>query len=307
MSLLLPHLGLALSILRDSASTCDANQDIAGPSHPVGTELSTASFFVLQDVDSETLHQIYIPKWNVTNDSALDDPNIYRGVIDHLAPPALFSQLRSMDYEQLFAEFNVGTACQSCLGSEAEAAEAIRLRGQVAIIEAAEAARASELNGLKERNAVLEGQVAALESAAATKDSELVPSNIHIAKLTQDLSNLQLSCDALSIKASSLEFEKDKLVDQVSKLEGTCSELRDEVSDVANARVQRLKRNVASQHLSISDALVPLIEPLSAKNLVGEVSTSGVPATATTTTLSTPFIQASTVPPVPVTDHEVSM
>ncbi|GJV40109.1 hypothetical protein Tco_1418549, partial [Tanacetum coccineum] len=181
----------------------------------------------------------------------------------------------------------------------------IRLRGQVAIIEAAEAARASELNGLKERNAVLEGQVAALESAAATKDSELVPSNIHIAKLTQDLSNLQLSCDALSIKASSLEFEKDKLVDQVSKLEGTCSELRDEVSDVANARVQRLKRNAASQQLSIFDALVPLIKPISTKNLVGEASTSRVPAMATTTALSTTFIQANTVPLVPVTHHEV--
>ncbi|GJT20073.1 hypothetical protein Tco_0878779 [Tanacetum coccineum] len=57
--------------------------------------------------------------------------------------------------------------------------------------------------------------------------------------------------------------------------------------------------------LSIFDALVPLIESLSAENLVGEASTSGVPATATTTALSTTFIQASTIPPVPVTDYEV--
>ncbi|GJZ99565.1 hypothetical protein Tco_0672116 [Tanacetum coccineum] len=85
------------SIFRDSASTSKANQDITGPSHPVGTELSTDSLFVLQDVDSETLHQIYIPKWNVTNDYALDDPDICHGVIDHLAPPAFFSQLHSMD------------------------------------------------------------------------------------------------------------------------------------------------------------------------------------------------------------------
>ncbi|GJT20072.1 hypothetical protein Tco_0878778 [Tanacetum coccineum] len=217
--------------------------------------------------------QICIPKWNVTNDSALDDPDIFRSVIDHFAPPALFSQLRSMDYEQLFAEFNVRTAHQSCLGfevrlrlehelrgrkkfkdkcamqagwlkerdtkiaslkaqlslKEAEAGEAIRLRGQVAIVEVTEAARARELNGLKERNAVLEGQVTALESAAIIKNTELESFNAQIAKLTQDLSNLQMSCNELSIKAASLESDKDKLIDQVSKLEGTCSGLCDEV------------------------------------------------------------------------------
>ncbi|GKC27544.1 hypothetical protein Tco_1034838 [Tanacetum coccineum] len=207
-----------LSIFRDSASTGEANQDIAGPSYP-----------------------IYIPKWNVTNDSTLDDFDVCRGVIDHLAPPALFSQLHSMDYEQLFAEFNVGTARQSCLRCEvrlrlkhelrviSESAEAIRLRGQVTVVKAAEAARASELNGLKERNVVLEGQVAALESAVVVKNTVLESSNAQIVKLTQDLSNLQLSCDELSIKVASLESNKDKLIDQVSQLESTCFGLREEV------------------------------------------------------------------------------
>nr|GEV63156.1 hypothetical protein [Tanacetum cinerariifolium] len=37
---------------------------------------------------------------------------------------------------------------------------------------------------------------------------------------------LVLSCDELSVKASTLEFEKDKLVDQVSTLETTCYGLR---------------------------------------------------------------------------------
>ncbi|GJT93844.1 hypothetical protein Tco_1082689 [Tanacetum coccineum] len=180
------------SIFRDSGSTGEANQDVAGPSHPAGTELFADSFFVSQDVDSETLHQTYIPKWNVTNDSALDEPDICH-------------------------EFNVGAARQTCLSSEVRLRLEHELRGrrkfedkcamqagwlkerdaEIANLKAAEAAQASELKSLKERNAALEGQ---------------------------------LSCDELSIKYSSFEFEKDKLVDQVSKLEGTCSELRDEVS-----------------------------------------------------------------------------
>ncbi|GJS22694.1 hypothetical protein Tco_0451326 [Tanacetum coccineum] len=224
-------------------------------------------------MDPETLRQVYIPIWNVINDFVLDDPDVCRGMIDHLAPSGFFSQLWGMDYEQLLAEFNVRTARQVCFSAEirmrlnnelrgrqkfegkyamqanwlkerdaeiaslkaqlslteAEAAEAIRLRGQIENVEAAEAARVNELKDLKEINAVLEGRVTDLESVAASKDAELTSSNSQVAKMTQDLSSLQLSCDELSVKASSLKFEKDKLVDQVSVLETTCSGIRDEV------------------------------------------------------------------------------
>nr|GEU55628.1 appr-1-p processing [Tanacetum cinerariifolium] len=383
----LPRVGTKLvphSIFRYSASTNKANQDVAGPSHHAGTKLSTDSFFVSPD-------------------------------------------LRSMDYEQLFVEFNVGAARQTCLSSE------------IANVEAAEAARVNELNGLKERTAALDGHVAALESAATSKDTELASSNAQVAKMTLDLSNLQFSCDELSIKAAFLESVKDKLIDQVSTLEGACFGLHDEVMGyklfkdqieavqdeqvkVLSDKVVGLDANLMGMALHLDeefyprhlttiagrrwifshhkkalwglakvaaynptaeanyvavvnafrvvdfpliaqlashkdasvsdlmdllrleghvaetlkasqlqpspdqlmlpiyrdlkemlrpdsylfDALVPLIEPLSAENLVGEASTSGVPVTATTTSLSTTFIQASTVPPVPVTDHEVS-
>ncbi|GKD20594.1 hypothetical protein Tco_1222297 [Tanacetum coccineum] len=168
-------------------------------------------------------------------------------------PPALFTQLRTMEYDQLYMKFNVGAARQTCLGAEVwmraehmlrkkkimkdecaqqasrlkerdeqianlkaqlylkevEATEAIRLRDQISNAEAADAARVSELNGLKERNVALEEQVAALESTTTNKDA--------------DLANLQVSCNELSVKAFALELEKDKLIDQVSALEITCS------------------------------------------------------------------------------------
>ncbi|GJX01709.1 hypothetical protein Tco_0185622 [Tanacetum coccineum] len=61
----------------------------------------------------------------------------------------------------------------------------------------------------------------------------------------------------------------------------------------------RIRGDAASRHLSLSDAIVPLIEPLSAENLVGEASTSGVPAVvAATTALLTTFVQASSVLPI---------
>nr|GEV27469.1 zinc finger, CCHC-type [Tanacetum cinerariifolium] len=346
-----------------------------------------------------------------------------------LPPPPLMTAAIAttycVDYEQLFAKFNVGVACQACLCAkvrlrsehnytkrkkfgrrcvrvtvllkdrdakvaslkaqlslkEAEAAEAIQLRGQIATGEAAKAARFGELDGLKERNTALEGQVAALVSAAAIKDVELASFNTQIVNLTQELSNFQLSCDKMSIKAVSLVSEKDNLISQVSTLEGTCFGLRDEVSDYKLFKEQiemvqddqdglavcidhgKAKRGLTevvaynpaaeanyvaavsafrdvdfpllahfASHkdaiisdlmdlirlegpaaetqklttfnpflsnlcfpftvcLSLFDDMVPLIEPLSAENLIGEASIYGVLVLATTTALSTTFVQ----------------
>ncbi|GKD04618.1 hypothetical protein Tco_1179592 [Tanacetum coccineum] len=65
---------------------------------------------------------------------------------------------------------------------EAEAVEAILLRGQIADVEVAEATRVNELKDLKEKNADLEGRVATLESVAASKDAELASSNSQLFK-----------------------------------------------------------------------------------------------------------------------------
>nr|GEU30557.1 hypothetical protein [Tanacetum cinerariifolium] len=175
----------------------------------------------------------------------------------------------TMDYDQLFAEFNIGAACQMCLSSE------VRLRAehnfkerkkferkcnrhvdlQVFVVEATKAAQISELDSLKKRNLALEGenntlegQVATIESAAATKDAELASLNSQVVKhkyavsslmdttywmseqLTHDLSSLQVSCDVLGIRTDSFESQKDNLTDQVSFLETAFFGLRDQVS-----------------------------------------------------------------------------
>ncbi|GKE59847.1 hypothetical protein Tco_1510214, partial [Tanacetum coccineum] len=160
---------------------------------------------VSQDMDSETLHQIYVPRWNVVNESALDDPDVCRSLTCLGAEVRMWLEHEFRDRKKfegkcamqanLLKERDAEIAslkAQLCL-KEAEATKAIRLRGQVAAVEAVEAAWVSELDGLKERNVALEGQVATLESAAVIKDTELASSNAQIAKLTQDLLNFQLS------------------------------------------------------------------------------------------------------------------
>nr|GFB37159.1 hypothetical protein [Tanacetum cinerariifolium] len=78
---------------------------------------------------------------------------------------------------------------------EAEAAEAIRCRGQLAIVEVADAVKGNELRDLKEKNFALKGE----------KD---------VAQLASELSSFQLLRDELNSKVASLESERDRLADQ---------------------------------------------------------------------------------------------
>nr|GEV43085.1 hypothetical protein [Tanacetum cinerariifolium] len=146
-SFLVPRAGevpVHASIFADSTSAGTVGPDIVGPSQPAGTELSADTFYVSQDMDSEMLHQIYVPKWNVVNESALVDPDVCHSLVDQLAPRVLFSQLCSMEYEHLFAEFNVGATRQTCLGAEERDAEVASLKEQLSFKEA-EAAKVIRL------------------------------------------------------------------------------------------------------------------------------------------------------------------
>nr|GEY19380.1 transposase (putative), gypsy type [Tanacetum cinerariifolium] len=102
---------------------------------------------------------------------------------------------------------------------------------------------------------------------------------------------------------SQLESQKDAIIADIMSLfnlEGSAAETLE-----ASQLQTSIKGEAASHHLSLSDAMVPLIEPLSAGNLVGEASTSGVPTgVAVTFALSTTFAQTGSVPPMPVSAHD---
>ncbi|GKF86691.1 hypothetical protein Tco_0254518, partial [Tanacetum coccineum] len=73
---------------------------------------------------------------------------------------------------------------------ETEATEAIRLRGQLTTVEAADAAKDNELKDLKERNFALVGErdvksekIATLESVNAAKEAELASLSSQVASL----------------------------------------------------------------------------------------------------------------------------
>ncbi|GKB40694.1 gypsy type transposase [Tanacetum coccineum] len=367
----------------------------------------------------------YVPKWNVINDSALDDPEVCQSMVDQLSPPRLFSQLQGMDYEQSFAEFNVGVASQTCFSAEVRLrhehnyrernkferkcnrqadllkekdVEISNLKAQLSLKEAEAAEgcylfdelsiKVSSLESQKDNLAdqivkthikeVQDAQVKVLSDRVARLDAELMGMALHLDKefyprfLTTIAGQRWIISRGLRLTAgrgltevvaydpsvegkyvfavlalrnleftliSQLESQKDaSIADIISllHLEGPSvktpegirlqpsyeqlllpihrmednvvigeTSLSDSL-DVVQARVWKIKEGASSRHLSISDVIGPLVDPLSSENLVGEASTSGVPTTVVVTTaLSTTFAYSSSIPPISVSDYDV--
>ncbi|GJU14043.1 hypothetical protein Tco_1136439 [Tanacetum coccineum] len=72
-------------VFQDSGSTETVRPDVAGPSYYAKQDLLMGS----RELNTETLHQVFVSQWNVLNDSLLDD-----------------------------SDFNVKTARQACLNAE---------------------------------------------------------------------------------------------------------------------------------------------------------------------------------------------
>ncbi|GJS01656.1 hypothetical protein Tco_0318164 [Tanacetum coccineum] len=74
--------------------------------------------------------------------------------------------------------------------------------------------------------------------------------------------------------------------------------------DVSHNRVQRIKDNIANHRSALRNVFVHLVDPLSSVALEGAKGTSGT-APDTTTTLSTTYASASSIPPISTDDYVV--
>ncbi|GJZ01411.1 hypothetical protein Tco_0519372 [Tanacetum coccineum] len=185
--------------LTGSHSTGGAIPSARGFTDLTGSDFMVGGFRTVVNPDAD-LQKVYVPKWNVTNGSGVDTATDCRETVDELAPQCFFPVVHNMEHDQLFNEFNVGTARQVCLSvevrtraefnirerrrlstkceeqesllvqtneenaslkkqlllKEAEAVEAIRLRGQAYAFEATEKSLQEEVKLLRERSLALE-------------------------------------------------------------------------------------------------------------------------------------------------------
>nr|GEW04073.1 hypothetical protein [Tanacetum cinerariifolium] len=110
---------------------------------------------------------------------------------------------------------------------------------------------------------------------------------------------------AVALEASHLQPSPEKLMVPIHRLKDQVV-IRETFMafslDVAHTRIQRIRGDVAARRMSLTDVMVPLIEPLSVKSLTGEANSYRISTMAVTIALSTTLAQASTVPPAPSTE-----
>ncbi|GJY24131.1 hypothetical protein Tco_0397789 [Tanacetum coccineum] len=174
------------------ATAFKAATDI-GPSHLEESESPDDSFYEIPNVDPAMAKRWYVPQWNITNDSLLDDAFSCRTLVDRVAPPAFFFDLRTMGYDQLFTEFNVGASRKICLGSEVRSRTAHEL-------ELKEKLRAKYVacgKLLEERDL----EILELKSKLAEKDTEAA----EVIRLRDQVSSLSREKSALTAEVSVLK------------------------------------------------------------------------------------------------------
>nr|GEV42305.1 hypothetical protein [Tanacetum cinerariifolium] len=61
---------------------------------------------------------IYQPEWGITNGCLLDAPEACQDLVDHIAPPGYFSELRHLHNDDFLKQYNVNLARQVTIGSQ---------------------------------------------------------------------------------------------------------------------------------------------------------------------------------------------
>nr|GEW15516.1 hypothetical protein [Tanacetum cinerariifolium] len=96
---------------RHPADVAQSSQGTAATGDPKSENASSP-------VEIGSPESIYRPEWGVANGSLLDTPEACQDLVDHVAPPGYFSELRHMHNEEFLRQYNVNLAQQVAIGSQ---------------------------------------------------------------------------------------------------------------------------------------------------------------------------------------------
>ncbi|GKA25347.1 hypothetical protein Tco_0711456 [Tanacetum coccineum] len=188
------------SIFPNSGFAETVRPDVTCPFYSAEQDLSMGS----RELNTDTLHQVFVPQCNVLNDSLLDD-----------------------------SDFNVGTARQACLYAEVRMqteyclGERRRLESECKKQADLLKARDGEIENLKAQLLLKEAE-ATKKNVALEKEKDALDGKV--AEFQSSIVDKERELKDLNVIVSSLKSHNDDLVDQVHALETTCSNLRDQVA-----------------------------------------------------------------------------
>ncbi|GJZ25099.1 hypothetical protein Tco_0562558 [Tanacetum coccineum] len=227
---------------------------VGGSSQPETSEESTDSFYETAVLNSENAKRGYIPRWNITNDSRLDDGFSCRTLVDRICLGSevwsrteheleLKKKLR-VKYDArgvLLGEKDAENARLKSLvkEKETESAEVLRLRDQVSVLAA--------------DKSLLSAEVSTLKSAVLQKDTDISLLDSRASYLKSALDDSQAACDEARNLISSLSSERDGLASEVSTLHSAFSDFKETMEAQQEAQAQELYNCVAELEAHVMD------------------------------------------------------
>ncbi|GJV47495.1 hypothetical protein Tco_1437707, partial [Tanacetum coccineum] len=225
--------------------------DMGGSSQLETSEGSADSFYETAALNSEDAKRWYIPRWNITNDSLLDDGFSCRTLI------CLGSEVRSRTEHELelkeklrvkydargvlLKEKDVEIARLKSLvkEKETESVEVSHLRDQVSV--------------LTDEKSSLSAKVSVLKSAVSQKETDISLLDSRATYLKSALDDSQAACDEARNLISSLSSERDGLTYKVSTLHFAFHDFKEKMEAQQEAQAQVLYNRVAELEAHVMD------------------------------------------------------
>ncbi|GJV52252.1 hypothetical protein Tco_1447993 [Tanacetum coccineum] len=153
---------------------------------------------------------IYQPGWGMPNSCRLDTPEACQDVVDHIAPPGYFSELRHLPNDEFLSQYNMNLARQVAMGSQLRLRfeqEAKLLKKSVAQVARRDQRIATRENHIKELVAQLEVEIN-MKKATEVKNSKVTK---ELKDLRMRFSGLEHEDERVSARCAEMDAQLDAL------------------------------------------------------------------------------------------------
>nr|GEX40050.1 hypothetical protein [Tanacetum cinerariifolium] len=181
--------------------------------HPADIAQSSQYTAAAGDPDSENAssppavgssESIYRPEWGVVNGSLLDTPEACQDLVDHVAPPGYFSELRHPHNDEFLRRYNVNLARQVAMGSQLR----LRFEQEAKLLRKSVAQVAHRDKRIQARELEIKNPKALSEAETNTKkaaEDKSAGLNQELEHMRAQFSDLQVSNERLSQQVATLQ------------------------------------------------------------------------------------------------------
>nr|GEY12871.1 hypothetical protein [Tanacetum cinerariifolium] len=260
------RMGLASTVVPEDAHVGVSDPDLlsfadAPSRHPADVAQSSQGVAAAGDPESENAsspaevgspESVYRPKWGVTNGNLLDTPEACQDLVDRVAPPGYFFELRHMPNDEFLRQYNVNLARQVAMGSQLR----LRFEQKAKLLRKSVAQVARRDGRIQARELEIKNLKALLEAQTNTKKAAKDRS----AGLSQELENMRAQFSDLQVSNERLSQQVATLQQQVSreeKLKAAFEEFKRQQDELVEQRCAEMDARLDALSIDFDEELYP--------------------------------------------------